>query len=218
MRYLLFLLLLTVAVVSILGFRGCKSEKPPLEIFPDMDRQPRYKPQAENEFFPDGRNDRPVVPGTVPFLTDNQQRYPFTAPKDIFTEDEYLSTGKLEDGSFGRGIPIPVTYQLMQRGQERYNIYCTSCHGMTGDSNGITKKYGMVGVPSYHQDLYREMPEGQIYHTIRYGKNTMGAYGSKLSIEDRWAVVAYVRALQRAAYATLEDVPREERDALEMAQ
>ena len=216
MRYYLFLLFLAgVAVISIFGLRGSKSSRPPLEIFPDMDRQARYKPQGENTFFADNRNDRPVVPGTVPFLTDNQQRYPFTAPKDGFYEDDYLASGKSPDGSFGRGIPIPVTHELMQHGRDRYNIYCAVCHGEIGDSNGITKQYGMVGVPSYHQERFREMPEGELYHTIRYGKNTMGAYGAKLSIEERWAVVAYLRALQRAANARLEDVPQEERSVLQ---
>ena len=206
---------MSAAVVSIFGLRDSKSDRPPLEIFPDMDRQARYKPQAENPFFPDERNDRPVIPGTVPFLTENQKRYPFTAPKDGFYEDDYLATGRSPDGSFGRGIPIPVTYELMERGRERYNIYCAACHGLTGDSNGITKKYGMVGVPSFHQDRYREMPDGELYNTIRHGKNTMGAYGAKLNVDDRWAVVAYLRSLQRAANARMEDVPPAERPELQ---
>lgn len=216
MRYILLtFFLLSVTVVSILGLRGCKSTRPPLEIFPDMDRQPRYKPQAENDFFPDRRNDRPVIAGTVPFVTDNQKCYPFTAPKDAFSENIYLTTGKNEEGIFDTGFPIPVTRQLMDRGQEQYQIFCVACHGITGDSNGITKNYGMVGVPSFHQDRFREMPEGEIYNTIRYGKNTMGAYGSKISVEDRWAIIAYVRALQLANNASIEDVPLEKRKDLE---
>lgn len=215
MRYtFLIFFLLSITVVSIFGLRGSKSKRPPLEIFPDMDRQARYKPQAENNFFLDKRNDRPTIAGTIPFITANQERYPFTAPKDAFSENLYLTSGKNKDSSFGKGFPFPITRKFIEQGQEKYQIFCAVCHGMTGDSNGITTKYGMVGVPSYHQDRYREMPEGEIYNTIKNGKNTMGAYGAKISVEDRWAIVAYIRALQLANNATIEDVSLEKQKDL----
>lgn len=189
--YIVFFFLI-VATISILGPRGSKSTKPPLEVFPDMDRQPRMKPQAESGFFLDGRADRPRVPGAV--------------AKGSFIEDTYLSNGR-RGREFGRGIPVPVTYDLMELGREKYTIFCAVCHGETGDGNGITKSYKMTATPTYHDDRLRDMPEGEIYHTIVWGKNNMGPYGSKLRVEERWAVVAYLRALQRSQNASIDDVP-----------
>ena len=197
MRYFLAVFFfLIVATVSILGLRGSKSTKPPLEVFPDMDRQPRLKPQAESAFFLDRRVDRPRVPGTV--------------ARGQFIEDEYLATGK-DDKQFGRGFPVPVTYELMALGREKYTIFCAVCHGESGNGNGITKSYKMAATPSYHNDRLRDMPEGEILNTISNGKNNMGPYASKLRIQERWAIVAYLRALQRAQNATVEDVPLEMR-------
>ena len=190
---------LVVATISVLGPRGSKSTKPPLEIFPDMDRQPRLKPQAESAFFLDRRVDRPPVPGTV--------------AKGTFIADAYRASGR-RDGGFGSGIPVPVTYDLMELGREKYTIFCAVCHGETGDGNGITKSYRMTATPSYHDDRLRQMPEGEIYHTIAWGKNNMGPYGSKLTLEERWAVVAYLRALQRSQNATVDDVPADRRGEL----
>jgi len=209
MRYFFYIyIFVLLMVLTIFGFRGKQSEREPLYMFPDMDWQIKYKPQAENDFFNDNRNDRPVVPGTV-------ERGYMWDTGDVF-EDDYtynvaenppLYTGKNEDGSWYRGFPIPVDMALLEMGQEKYEIYCTVCHGATGDGNGITKSYGMLTVVGYHSDRLRDMAEGEIYNTIVNGKNTMYPYGDKLTPEERWAVVAYVRALQTAQNARAEDVP-----------
>ncbi len=196
MRYAYLTLALVVALtVSVLGLRGTKSTKPPLEIFPDMDRQEKYKAQAANPLFADGRADRPIPAGTV--------------ARGELRADDHVYAGKTANGDFAKTFPaaLSVNAQFMARGQERYTIYCAPCHGAAGDGNGITKKYGMVATPTYHDARLRDMPVGEIYNTITHGKNTMGSYADKLTPEDRWAVIAYVRALQRAQNATAADVP-----------
>lgn len=209
MRYayytLAFLCLLTV---SVMGFRGMLSTRPPIEVFPDMDRQARFKPQTASKFFGDGRADRLPVAGTVP--------HGRTAEVDpvFLAADEFHYAGKAADGSFSRGFPVEVTEVLVRRGQDRYQIYCQPCHGTLGDGNGITKQYGMVATPSYHDERLRSMAEGEIFNTITHGKNTMSPYADKLSPDDRWAVIAYVRALQRAHHGSIDEVPLNHRGDL----
>ena len=200
-----------VLLVSVMGFRGLRSTRPPIEVFPDMDRQAKYKPQAASKFFADGRADRPIPAGTVPYGRDDAKADPA-----YLRADDFRYEGKLADGSFGRGLPagVEVTEVFVRRGQSRYQIYCAPCHGALGDGNGITKSYGMLTTPTYHDDRLRAMAEGEIFNTITHGKNTMMAYADKLSPDDRWAVVAYMRALQRAAYGQIEDVPAELRGGL----
>jgi len=196
MRYAyLILAVLVVGVVSLAGFRGCTSTRPPIELFDDMVRQPKYKAQARSEFFADGRTDRPVPPNVV--------------ARGDAALDDHKYRGRNPDGSFARGWPLdlPVTNVLMARGQERFVIYCAPCHGSLGDGQGITKPYGMTATPSYHDDRLRAMAEGELFNTITNGKNTMMPYGDKLPPEDRWAVIAYLRALQRAQNGRLDDVP-----------
>jgi mono/diheme cytochrome c family protein len=212
MRYAYYTLaFVTVLLVSIMGFRGMVSTRPPIEVFPDMDHQAKYKPQAESKFFADGRADRPTPAGTVPFGRDANKADPA-----FLKADDAHYVGKNADGSFVRGFPagIEVTLGLITRGQDRYQIYCAPCHGALGDGNGITKSYGMVATPTYHDDRLRSMTEGEIFNTITYGKNTMFSYADKLSADERWAVVAYVRALQRSHHATIDDVPLELRGGL----
>ncbi len=199
MRYFITIFLfISIALVSILGFRGSKSRKPPLEIFPDMDRQYKFLPQTANPHFSDGRADRPVVPGSVEFGS--------------YVRDEFYNTGKIR-GQFGHGFPSPiyVNREFMDLGQKKYNITCAVCHGQTGDGNGITKSYGMVATPTYHDDRMRKMTNGEIFDTISNGKNNMGAYKSKLSIKERWAVMTYLRALQRAHNPKPDDISSEKR-------
>ena len=209
MRYAYYsLAFLVVLLVSVMGFRGLRSTQPPIEVFPDMDHQAKYKPQAESKFFADGRADRPIPAGTVP-------RGRTTAADPAFLRaDDFHYAGKKPDGSFARGFPVEVTADFVKRGQNRYLIYCYPCHGALGDGNGITKSYGMLATPTYHDDRIRTMPEGEIFSTITNGKNTMMPYADKLSPDDRWAVIAYVRALQRARHATIADVPADERGGL----
>lgn len=211
MRFAYFTLaFVVVLLVSIMGFRGAPSTRPPIELFPDMDHQGKYKPQATSKFFADGRADRSLVAGTVP------RGASVNADPSFLRADDARYAGKQADGNFARGFPagIEVTRAFVERGQNRYQIYCAPCHGALGDGNGITKSYGMLTTPSYHDDRLRGMAEGEIFNTITNGKNTMMPYGDKLTPDDRWAVVAYVRALQRAAHGSINDVPTEQRGGL----
>jgi len=212
MRYAYYTLaFLVVLLVSVMGFRGLPSTRPPIEVFPDMDHQAKYKPQAESKFFADGRADRPLPAGTVPYGRSAE-----VADPAFLKADDVHYAGKNPDGSFLRGFPadLAVNEALVRRGQNRFEIYCLPCHGKLGDGQGITKSYGMATTPTYHDDRIRNMPEGEIFNTITNGKNTMFPYADKLSPDDRWAVVAYVRALQRASHASIDDVPPDQRGGL----
>lgn len=178
-----------VLAVSLFGLRGTKFTSPPIDVFPEwafpgMKRQPKPKPQGESKFFADGRADRPLPAGVV--------------SRDPLRNDDALYAGRTAKGDWLRGFPVKVDDKLMARGQERYTIYCAPCHGAVGDGNGITKQYGMGATPTYHDPRLRDMAEGEIFNTITHGKNTMLSYADKLVPEDRWAVILYVRALQRA--------------------
>ena len=215
MRIFLAIYLFTViAAVSILGFRGSTSTKPPLEVFPDMDRQARYKPQAENEFFADGRNDRPIPAGTV-------ARGNYFNQVEVFSEDfedEHLGDtvfhdGKNVDGSFVQTLPLEATFELIEQGREKYAIFCTACHGAAGDGNGVTKPYGVLAA-SYHDDRLRGEPDGYIYDVIMNGKGLMYPLNDRISPEEAWAIVLYVRALQLSQNANAEDLTAAQRTAL----
>ncbi|MEY3000797.1 MAG: hypothetical protein RL648_1011 [Verrucomicrobiota bacterium] len=207
-----FLLALTL---SLLGFRGCKTTKPPLEVFPDMDRQMKFHEQSKTRFFDDQRTDRLPVPGTVPHVTEVQETYEHLSPDNRLRDSVYLASGKLENGEFGSGIPIEVSHSVMEQGQELYTIYCAICHGDSGNGRGVVgqDRYAYT-ISSLLQSRIMELPEGDIFNTITLGKGTMGPYGSRIRVEDRWKIVLYVRALQRAASATVEDVPAEKRGDL----
>ena len=212
MRYFLIgLLLLCLVVVSIARFRGDKSRRPPIELFPDMDRQPKLRPQAHNSLFADQLSSRLPVEGTVPrskpVVVQSQEIYPF--------EDNPLNTGRVPGTTnFVETLPLPVTEQLLARGQQRYAINCTPCHGASGDGKGITSKYQMLAMANFHDIRLVKMPDGEMFNTITYGKNLMGGYGPNISITDRWAIVAYVRALERSRLALLDDVPEAQRQHL----
>ncbi|MBI3849765.1 MAG: cytochrome c [Verrucomicrobia bacterium] len=202
MRYFLLLLgLSTVLVMVVAGKRGDMSRRPPIEIFPDMDRQPKLRPQTRNNFFPDQLSSQMPVPGTIARGT------PY--------EDTPVNTGRITGTTnFVETIPVPVTEQLITRGQQRFQINCSPCHSAMGDGNGITKRLGMAVVGNLHDKRIVELPDGDVFNTISNGKNLMGAYGANVSIQDRWAIVAYVRALQRSRLADLNDVPEAQRGAL----
>ena len=204
MRYVyLVTAFLVVLTISIAGFRGRRSTKPPIEVFPDMDRQAKYKPELESRFFADGRVDRPLPAGVV------ARGRTVELNPDFLRADDFLFRGKAANGEFARGFPpqLTINERFMARGRERYTIYCAPCHGALGDGQGITRGYGMVTTASYQDDRIRQMPEGEIFNTITNGKNTMQPYADKLGPEDRWAVIAYVRALERARHGTVADVP-----------
>jgi mono/diheme cytochrome c family protein len=223
--FFLIFLLFTIAVVAVFGFRGQKSTGAPLEVFPDMVRQMKVRAQAPLEFFADGRGPRVPVPGTVPigYEMPHPQNSPTGAPPGeglshrrlaFSAGTDYYNTGKMGD-RWGAGIPVEVTPQLMQRGQQRFNITCAMCHGATAAGNGITKQHGLATVVTLQDDRIRKMADGEIFNTITNGKNTMMAYGPNILVADRWAIIAYLRALQRSQTAAIVDVPPEHRAELE---
>lgn len=215
--------LVAVAVVAIAGFRGTTSPQPPIEIFPDMDHQPKYQPQHPSAFFADHRGARRAVTGTVPqgftlpgayYTTSASNNRETPSNKGFSQANDYYNTGKMAQ-VYGDGVPIEVTGAIMNRGRERFEINCAVCHGSAGAGNGIVAQSGLVGVANLHDERLRVMPDGQIFNTITYGKNTMGPYGPQITVEDRWAIVAYLRALQHSQYAKLDDVPPEHRAELD---
>jgi mono/diheme cytochrome c family protein len=195
---------LCVLAVSILGFRGTKFMAPPTEVFPawafpNMGDQPKLRPQSESAFFADGRADRVPPPHTV--------------ARGMLREDDHRFRGKDASGAWAKDFPAGLTIDLkfVERGRDRYTIYCLPCHGSAGDGNGITSKYGMATLTTngnYHSDRIRAMADGEIFNTITNGSasKVMLPYADKLTPDDRWAVVAYVRALQRAQQGTAADV------------
>ncbi|MBE2205507.1 MAG: cytochrome c [Chthoniobacterales bacterium] len=226
MKYFFLLFaLLVVLVVSMAGFRGQKSSRSPIEIFPDMDQQPKVKAQAASSFFSDGRSNRKPVDGTVPIgyaiplhKPANDSVGEASGPyKQIYFSSGpvYFDTGKI-DGQWGTGMPFEITPELMERGRERFTINCAVCHGATGAGNGIAGKFGLVAIANLHQERLRKLADGEIFNTITQGKNTMMGYGDRIQVQDRWAIIAYIRALQKSqGGATLQEVPEGERAALE---
>ena len=215
MRIFLALYVFTVvAAVSILGFRGSISTKPPLEVFPDMDRQARYKPQAENEFFADGRNDRPVPANTVARGNYFNQAEVFSAGfEDQALGDTVLNDGKDGAGNFVKTLPLEVSHALMAEGKAKYDIFCTVCHGAAGDGNGVTKPYGVLAA-SYHDDRLRSVEDGYIFDVIQNGKGLMLPLNDRISPEESWAIVLYVRALQRSQNADAKELSAAQRTEL----
>ncbi|MHC4339246.1 MAG: c-type cytochrome [Planctomycetota bacterium] len=191
-----------IIVVALLGPRGAPSQNRPLEIFKDMVDQPKFKAQSASRWFADGRAQRLPPPGTVAWGASALQADPAFAA-DV-TANYTLARN-----------PRPIDRPLLERGQQLFTIYCAVCHGATGEGNGITTRYKMVNPPSYHTDRLREVPDGEVFKTITEGKGKMGPYGDRVRPDDRWAAVAYVRALQRAFHARIEDVPEERRKELE---
>jgi mono/diheme cytochrome c family protein len=216
MRYLLYFILVFVAsaaaVFAIVGLPGHLSRKPPLEVFPDMDRQAKLRPEKPFEFFPNGLTSQLPPAGTVarstPVETANGAVYPF--------EDSPVNTGKISGTTnFVETNPLVVDAALLARGREQFNIYCTPCHGALGDGNGITKKIGaMPAVANLHDKRIVEMTDGEIFNTITHGKGLMGAYGPLVVAPDRWAIVAYTRALQLSWLGSPDELTADERAAL----
>lgn len=208
-----------LAVVLVAGLRDHHSPNRPFEFFPDMDRQPKVKAQTESSFFADGIGPRVAVPGTVPLGWDLPGKKAAAQP-DIqqaanaySVAPDYYNTGKMGD-RWGDGLPVPVTATLMKRGQERYIINCQICHGATGGGNGVTSKYGWVGIANYHDQRIVDMADGELFNTITNGKNTMYGYGGNITVADRWAIVAYLRALQKAQLGRVSDLTPEQQAAL----
>ncbi|MEO8045388.1 MAG: cytochrome c [Spartobacteria bacterium] len=168
----------------------------------DMYNQPKAKTYSASEFFADGTSARPIPAHTVEF---------HGAPENVA-----FSTG-LTNGVLLANLPMPVTPQLLQRGRERYDIYCAVCHGATGEGNGEVVQRGFPAPPTYHSERLRNAPIGHFFDVITNGYGVMYSYASRVEPNDRWAIAAYIRALQLSRNATAGDIPAEEQKQLEEA-
>jgi mono/diheme cytochrome c family protein len=214
-----------ISILALAGLRfehgGSHSALPPIEIFPDMDHQPKFQPQHPSGFFADGRSARKPVDGTIPLGYTLPGAYLQAGakngtiqPSGFANKPDYFNTGRIGD-FYGDGFPLDVTENLIKRGQERFNINCAVCHGKAGLGNGIAGHYGVAAIANLHDDRIKQQPDGQIFNTITHGKNTMGAYGPNIALEDRWAIVAYVRALQKSQSLELAQLPEAKRKEIE---
>ncbi len=191
------LALLTALVLG--GCQGSISDKPPIHIVPNMDFQEKFEAQEANPFFKDDMAMRPPVEGVV--------------ARGHLNDDPMLYTGKNADGTFVKKMPVRLTTELMGRGRARFEIFCSVCHGSAGDGRGIimTGNYGYVPAPDFHTDERRARPDGFFFDAMTRGIRTMPPYAAQVPVADRWAIVAYIRALQRSQHAGTNDVPAEER-------
>lgn len=169
------------------------------ELRKAMYDQPKYKPLEESKFFADHRSSRDLIPQTVAVgqLRDN----------------DHLYTGKV-DGKDADSFPFAVTEAVLERGRQRYDIYCMPCHGQGGHGDGMVVRRGYKAPPSYHQDRLRNAAPGYFYGVIANGFGVMASYADQIPVEDRWAIAAYIKALQLSQNATIDDVPEAERTKL----
>jgi mono/diheme cytochrome c family protein len=208
MRYFLLIFgVLVLAVMLIAGKRGDLSRNRPIQIFPDMKRQLKLRPQTANGFFANGLSSQLPQPGTVaqskPLMIGGTEVYPFEAAP--------VNTGRVVGTTnFVELNPFPITEVLLKRGQQRFTIYCAPCHGQTGEGNGITKKIGaMAVVANLHDKRIVELADGELFNTVSYGKNNMQGYAPQIPVEDRWAIIAYLRALQLSRLGSVDDLSPE---------
>ncbi len=164
--------------------RGCTSSSPPIHVNSSMFNQPKYRPYASSDFFYDGKAMRAPVPGTI--------------ARGHLPEDVALETGKNADGSPLATSPINVDEALLSRGRERFDIYCRPCHDERGEGKGILFQRAKVPTANLLEKRFREMPDGTIFDTLTNGKGLMPAYRYPVRPRDRWAIIAYVRSLQKA--------------------
>lgn len=202
--FFLSLIALSIFVVGVFGFRGDKFSQAPIEVFPDMDRQDKVKAQSTSGFFADGMGSRRPVLGTVPKHAESG-----VLPIEFgIGRFGYAYDGKLE-GTFGNGMPEMLNLEteadsvaLMGRGKDMYGVHCAICHGTAGDGKGVVARYlsnSAVVVANLHSFPQESHPDGYIYQVISKGKGLMGGYEHNLPVRDRWAIVAYLRALQASA-------------------
>jgi mono/diheme cytochrome c family protein len=190
-----------VALTSLVALtgcaRGCTSSRPPIHLNPSMDDQPKVRAQTASTFFYDGASMRQPVPGTIPI--------------GGLKEDAAFFTGKGADGQFVAAIPgtVPgnVNDALLERGRQRYVIYCQPCHDARGDGKGILFQRGNVPTASFHQDKILKYPDGFVFEIITNGLALMPAYRWPIPPSDRWAIIAYVRDLERKRLASAADAP-----------
>lgn len=165
-----------------------------------MHDQPKYVPLRESSFFDDARSARPLLAGTV--------------ARGQLHDDPLVVTGKI-NGADATMFPFSVDAKVMARGQERFNIFCSPCHGRTAAGDGMVVQRGYRRPPSFHQDRLRDAPVGHFFDVITNGFGAMPDYATQIKAEDRWAIIAYIRALQLSEHATVADVPAADRGALD---
>ena len=186
------LLLRIVGLVAFtVALAGCRQ---------DMHDAPRYEPLEASTFFANGQASRMLVANTV--------------ARGTLREDTHLNEGKV-NGQLATTFPMPVTADVMARGQERFNVFCSPCHGRTGSGNGMVVQRGFRAPPSYHEDRLRNAPVGYFFDVMTNGLGAMQDYASQVPVADRWAIAAYIRALQLSQRATLADVPANRRADLD---
>jgi mono/diheme cytochrome c family protein len=184
------LALMLSAGMCILATAGCTNNT----LRQDMANQPRQNPLSPSDFFADGRSERPILENTV--ARGSVENDELNTPKD------------------SNVFPLPITQELLERGRDRYGIYCTPCHGLQGDGLGMVAMRGLKHPPSYHIDRLRQAPNGYFYDVITNGFGAMYSYSMQLTPRDRWAVIAYVRALQLSKDAKATDLPEDMREKL----
>ena len=182
-------------------FRGAKFEEPPIHLNPNMDNQQKYRSLEESYFFEDGSTMRTPIEGTI--------------ARGQYDDNASRLTGKNEDGSYLANNPVALSAEVLDRGEERFNIYCIVCHSQVGNGKGIITQYDYPVIPAnLHDERIRTQPDGEMYNTIRYGLRSMPAYGYQIEADDVWSIVHYVRALQRSQNATFEDLPKDEQEKI----
>jgi mono/diheme cytochrome c family protein len=203
LKFISALLLLSVVLISC---RGQTTDKPPIRHHFNMNFQERFNAQQENPFFEDGMAMRMPVEGTV--------------ARGNLRHNVALFEGVDEDGNYIDEIPVDVTRDFLYRGKERYDIFCQMCHGGTGDGRGIimTGDYGYVPAPTFHRSDSYNMPDGELYSAIANGIRTMPSYATQIGVEDRWAIVAYIRALQKSQNIREEEMDRYDVNLAELQQ
>lgn len=181
----------TAVLIAALALAGCRQ---------DMHDTPRFEPLEANPFFANDSASRMLVANTV--------------PRGLLREDTHLNEGKI-DGKLATTFPMPITAAVMARGQERFNVFCSPCHGRTGSGNGMVVQRGFRAPPSYHEDRLRNAPVGYFFDVMTNGFGAMQDYSAQIPVPDRWAIAAYIRALQLSQRATIDDVPQDRRADLD---
>lgn len=181
----------SLVVAAGVALAGCRQ---------DMHDAPSYDPLQATSFFANGAASRPLVPNTV--------------ARGQLRADEHLYTGKV-NGQVASEFPMPVTRQVLDRGQERFNVYCAPCHGRTGEGNGMIVQRGFRQPPSYHDERLRNAPVGYFFDVMTNGFGAMQDYSAQVTVPDRWAIAAYIRVLQLSRSATVNDVPADRRGDLD---
>lgn len=193
--------LLVAVVIGALGAcRGQPSTHEPIHLVPDMDWQQKFSPEEQTSLFEDGRTMRPLVDGTI--------------PAGHLNEDEGYTTGMVGDKYLGK-VPVKVDEALIRRGHDRFKIYCTPCHDQTGGGHGMVVQRGYPPPISLTSERVLTMPDGNIFRTITHGVRNMPGYRKQVPVEDRWAIVAWVRVLGRSQNAKIDDVPSDKRASID---